>query len=153
AELAAMPLRERLERRIVDGEAKGLQADLDEALAEMPALDIINDHLLAGMKVVGELFGSGQMQLPFVLQSAAVMKTAVAHLEPHMERGADDAGKGTLVLATGRGDVHDIGKNLVDIIVSNNGYTVINIGIKQPINAIVEAAEQNAADAIGMSGL
>ncbi len=153
AELAAMPLTDRLERRIIDGEAKGLQADLDEALQQMPALDIINKHLLAGMKVVGELFGSGQMQLPFVLQSAEVMKTAVAHLEPHMEKVEDDAGKGTLVLATVRGDVHDIGKNLVDIIVSNNGYTVINIGIKQPINAIIEAAEQHGADAIGMSGL
>ncbi|TRY17336.1 methionine synthase [Tessaracoccus rhinocerotis] len=153
AELAALPLAERLSRRIIDGEAKGLEADLDEALEAKPALDIINEDLLAGMKVVGELFGSGQMQLPFVLQSAEVMKTAVAHLEPHMEKVEDSAGKGTLVLATVRGDVHDIGKNLVDIIVSNNGYTVINIGIKQPINAIVEAAEQNKADVIGMSGL
>jgi 5-methyltetrahydrofolate--homocysteine methyltransferase len=115
-------------------------------------LSIINDILLDGMKVVGELFGSGQMQLPFVLQSAEVMKTAVAHLEPHMER-ADSAGKGTIVLATVKGDVHDIGKNLVDIILSNNGYTVVNIGIKQPINAILDAAEEHNADAIGMSGL
>ncbi|MCC2592949.1 methionine synthase [Tessaracoccus sp. OS52] len=153
AELAALPLAERLQRRIIDGEGKGLAADLDEALKTKPALEIINEDLLAGMKVVGELFGSGQMQLPFVLQSAEVMKTAVAHLEPHMEKVADSAGKGTLVLATVRGDVHDIGKNLVDIIVSNNGYTVINIGIKQPINAIVEAAEANKADVIGMSGL
>ena len=152
AELAALPLEERLQRRIIDGEGKGLAADLDEALASKPALDIINNDLLAGMKVVGELFGSGQMQLPFVLQSAEVMKTAVAHLEPHMEK-QDAAGKGTLVLATVRGDVHDIGKNLVDIIVSNNGYTVVNIGIKQPINAIIEAAEKSNADAIGMSGL
>lgn len=152
AELAALPLAERLQRRIIDGEAKGLEADLDEALTAKAALDIINDDLLAGMKVVGELFGSGQMQLPFVLQSAEVMKTAVAYLEPHMEK-TDGSGKGTLVLATVRGDVHDIGKNLVDIIVSNNGYTVINIGIKQPIQAIVEAAEQHNADAIGMSGL
>ncbi len=153
AELAALPLSERLQRRIIDGEAKGLEADLDEALGSKPALDIINEDLLAGMKTVGELFGSGKMQLPFVLQSAEVMKAAVAHLEPHMEKVEGAAGKGTLVLATVRGDVHDIGKNLVDIIVSNNGYTVINIGIKQPIGAIVDAAEQNRADAIGMSGL
>lgn len=152
AELAALPLDERLQRRIIDGEGKGLHADLDEALEQKPALDIINTDLLSGMKVVGELFGSGQMQLPFVLQSAEVMKAAVAHLEPHMEK-KDTAGKGTLVLATVRGDVHDIGKNLVDIIVSNNGYTVVNIGIKQPINAIIEAAEKSGADAIGMSGL
>jgi 5-methyltetrahydrofolate--homocysteine methyltransferase len=115
-------------------------------------LAIINDILLDGMKVVGELFGSGQMQLPFVLQSAEVMKTAVAYLEPHMDK-ADDGGKGRIVLATVRGDVHDIGKNLVDIILSNNGYEVVNIGIKQPINAILDAAEQHQADAIGMSGL
>ena len=153
AELAALPLGERLQRRIIDGEGKGLEADLDEALQSKPALGIINEDLLAGMKIVGELFGSGQMQLPFVLQSAEVMKTAVAYLEPHMEKSESDAGKGTLVLATVRGDVHDIGKNLVDIIVSNNGYTVINIGIKQPIQAIVEAAQTNGADAIGMSGL
>ena len=153
AELAALPLSERLQRRIIDGEAKGLEADLDEALGAKPALDIINEDLLAGMKTVGELFGSGQMQLPFVLQSAEVMKAAVAHLEPHMEKVEGAAGKGTLVLATVRGDVHDIGKNLVDIIVSNNGYTVINIGIKQPIGAIVDAAQQSNADAIGMSGL
>nr|WP_255433821.1 methionine synthase [Tessaracoccus sp. MC1865] len=153
AELAALPLEERLQRRIIDGEAKGLTADLDEALRDKPALDIINQDLLAGMKTVGELFGSGQMQLPFVLQSAETMKLAVAHLEPHMEKSESDTGKGTLVLATVRGDVHDIGKNLVDIIVSNNGYTVINIGIKQPIQAIIDAAEQHSADAIGMSGL
>ncbi|AQP47120.1 methionine synthase [Tessaracoccus aquimaris] len=153
AELAALPLAERLQRRIIDGEGKGLHADLDEALQGKPALGIINEDLLAGMKIVGELFGSGQMQLPFVLQSAEVMKTAVAYLEPHMDKSSAGAGKGTLVLATVRGDVHDIGKNLVDIIVSNNGYTVINIGIKQPIQAIVDAAEANNADAIGMSGL
>jgi 5-methyltetrahydrofolate--homocysteine methyltransferase len=151
-ELAALPLDERLARRIVDGERNGLEADLDAALAERSALAIINDLLLAGMKEVGELFGSGQMQLPFVLQSAEVMKLAVAHLEPHMEK-ADSAGKGTIVLATVKGDVHDIGKNLVDIILSNNGYTVVNIGIKQPIAAILEAAERTDADAIGMSGL
>jgi 5-methyltetrahydrofolate--homocysteine methyltransferase len=151
-ELAALPLDERLARRIVDGERNGLEADLDAALAERSALDIVNDTLLNGMKTVGELFGSGQMQLPFVLQSAEVMKSAVAYLEPHMEK-ADSEGKGTIVLATVKGDVHDIGKNLVDIILSNNGYSVVNIGIKQPINAIVDAAEQHNADAIGMSGL
>lgn len=108
------------------------------------------------MKVVGDLFGSGRMQLPFVLQSAEVMKTAVAHLEPHMEKvadGGDAVGKGTIVLATVRGDVHDIGKNLVDIILSNNGYNVVNLGIKQPVSAILEAAEEHRADVIGMSGL
>lgn len=151
-ELLALPLDERLQRRIIDGEKKGLEADLDEALQTRPALDIVNDTLLEGMKVVGELFGSGQMQLPFVLQSAEVMKTAVAHLEPHMEK-SDAEGKGTIVLATVRGDVHDIGKNLVDIILSNNGYNVVNIGIKQPVSAILEAAEENRADVIGMSGL
>jgi 5-methyltetrahydrofolate--homocysteine methyltransferase len=151
-ELAALPLFERLERRIIDGERQGLEADLDEALATRPALEIVNDTLLAGMKVVGELFASGEMQLPFVLQSAEVMKTAVAHLEPHMER-SDEAGKGTMVLATVKGDVHDIGKNLVDIILTNNGYTVVNIGIKQPISSIIEAAEASGADVIGMSGL
>jgi 5-methyltetrahydrofolate--homocysteine methyltransferase len=151
-ELAALPLSERLQRRIIDGERVGLEADLDEALATRPALEIVNDTLLEGMKVVGELFGRGDMQLPFVLQSAEVMKTAVAYLEPHMEK-TDDAGKGTIVLATVKGDVHDIGKNLVDIILSNNGYSVVNIGIKQPVSAIIEAAEEHAADAIGMSGL
>ncbi|MEU2111187.1 methionine synthase [Streptomyces sp. NPDC019507] len=151
-ELAALPLEERLKRRIVDGEKNGLEADLDAALADRPALDIVNDTLLDGMKVVGELFGSGQMQLPFVLQSAEVMKTAVAYLEPHMEK-SDAEGKGTIVLATVRGDVHDIGKNLVDIILSNNGYNVVNLGIKQPVSAILEAAEEHRADVIGMSGL
>src|SRR5690606_15528930 len=150
--LAALPLWERLERRIIDGELVGMEADLDEALAERPALAIVNDTLLAGMKVVGELFGSGQMQLPFVLKSAEVMKAAVAYLEPHMEK-SDDDGKGRIVLATVKGDVHDIGKNLVDIILSNNGYDVVNIGIKQPVSAILEAAEENKADIIGMSGL
>ncbi|GAA5003425.1 methionine synthase [Actinopolymorpha pittospori] len=152
-ELAALPLDERLRRRIIDGEANGLEADLQEALdGGRPALEIVNDELLAGMKVVGELFGSGEMQLPFVLQSAEVMKTAVAFLEPHMEK-TDDDGRGTIVLATVKGDVHDIGKNLVDIILSNNGYNVVNLGIKQPVNLILEAAEQHRADAIGMSGL
>ncbi|MFC8783632.1 methionine synthase [Streptomyces nigra] len=151
-ELAALPLDERLKRRIIDGERNGLEADLDAALRERPALDIVNETLLDGMKVVGELFGSGQMQLPFVLQSAEVMKAAVAYLEPHMEK-TDDEGKGTIVLATVRGDVHDIGKNLVDIILSNNGYNVVNLGIKQPVSAILEAAEEHRADVIGMSGL
>ncbi|MFE5076657.1 methionine synthase [Streptomyces halstedii] len=151
-ELLALPLDERLQRRIIDGEKNGLEEDLDEALLTRPALEIVNDTLLAGMKVVGELFGSGQMQLPFVLQSAEVMKSAVAHLEPHMEK-TDDEGKGTIVLATVRGDVHDIGKNLVDIILSNNGYTVVNLGIKQPVSAILDAAEEHKADVIGMSGL
>ncbi|MEU9362210.1 methionine synthase [Streptomyces sp. NPDC048301] len=151
-ELLALPLDERLQRRIIDGEKNGLEADLDEALETTPALDIVNNTLLEGMKVVGELFGSGQMQLPFVLQSAEVMKSAVAYLEPHMEK-TDDDGKGTIVLATVRGDVHDIGKNLVDIILSNNGFNVVNLGIKQPVSAILEAAEEHRADVIGMSGL
>jgi 5-methyltetrahydrofolate--homocysteine methyltransferase len=151
-ELAALPLSERLERRIIDGERNGLEIDLGEALEKRPALEIINDTLLSGMKTVGELFGKGEMQLPFVLQSAEVMKTAVAYLEPHMEK-TDDAGKGTIVLATVKGDVHDIGKNLVDIILSNNGYTVVNLGIKQPVSAILDAAEEHRADVIGMSGL
>ncbi|WP_244666989.1 methionine synthase [Myceligenerans indicum] len=155
AELAALPIGERLARRIIDGNRKGLDDDVEEALGNgMRALDIVNDHLLEGMKVVGELFGKGEMQLPFVLQSAEVMKTAVALLEPHMERVEGDSGsKGTIVLATVRGDVHDIGKNLVDIILTNNGYTVVNIGIKQPISAMIEAAEEHGADVIGMSGL
>ena len=152
AELAGLPLWERLKRRIIDGERAGLEADLDQALAERPALEIVNDVLLDGMKTVGELFGAGQMQLPFVLQSAEVMKLAVGHLEPHMERSAE-SGKGRIVLATVKGDVHDIGKNLVDIILSNNGYDVVNIGIKQPLSAIVDAATEHGADVIGMSGL
>jgi len=153
AELAALPTGERLQRRIIDGEGKGLEADLDLARAEgMAPLAIINDHLLEGMKVVGERFGAGEMQLPFVLQSAEVMKNAVALLEPHMEK-ADASGKGRIVLATVRGDVHDIGKNLVDIILTNNGYDVINLGIKQPIADIIAAAEEHDADVIGMSGL
>src|SRR5690242_17741182 len=152
AEFAALPLEERLKRRIIDGERNGLEADLDLALAERPALEIVNEVLLDGMKTVGELFGSGQMQLPFVLQSAEVMKAAVGYLEPHMEKSAE-GGRGRIVLATVRGDVHDIGKNLVDIILSNNGYDVVNIGIKQPISAIIAAAEEHRADVIGMSGL
>ncbi|HEU4543843.1 MAG TPA: methionine synthase [Jiangellaceae bacterium] len=151
--LAALPLFERLERRIVDGERNGLEADLDEALQQRSALDIVNDTLLAGMRTVGELFGKGEMQLPFVLQSAEVMKAAVAHLEPHIEGRGGDESRATIVLATVRGDVHDIGKNLVDIILTNNGYRVVNLGIKQPITTILEAAEEHGADAIGMSGL
>ncbi|WP_345555669.1 methionine synthase [Streptomonospora halophila] len=151
-ELAKLPLWDRLERRIIDGEMNGIEADLDAALAERPALQIVNDTLLAGMKVVGELFGSGEMQLPFVLKSAEVMKSAVAYLEPHMEK-TDDDGKGRIVLATVKGDVHDIGKNLVDIILSNNGYDVVNLGIKQPVSTILETAEEQKADVIGMSGL
>ncbi|WP_433025311.1 methionine synthase [Actinomycetospora sp. CA-053990] len=151
-ELAALPLFERLERRIVDGDRNGLEADLDAGMEEKDPLEIINETLLAGMKTVGELFGAGKMQLPFVLASAEVMKASVAHLEQFMEAD-DNGGKGKILLATVKGDVHDIGKNLVDIILSNNGYDVVNIGIKQPINAILEAAEENKVDAIGMSGL
>lgn len=153
AELAALPTGERLQRRIIDGEGKGLEEDLDLARSEgMTPLGIINDQLLEGMKVVGERFGAGEMQLPFVLQSAEVMKNAVALLEPHMEK-SDSSGKGTMVIATVRGDVHDIGKNLVDIILTNNGYKVVNIGIKQGIAEIMAAAEEHDADVIGMSGL
>jgi 5-methyltetrahydrofolate--homocysteine methyltransferase len=152
AELAALPLLERLQRRIIDGERTGLTEDLDEALAQNAALSIVNETLLPAMKIVGDLFASGEMQLPFVLQSAEVMKGAVAHLEPHMER-SDESGKGSILLATVKGDVHDIGKNLVDIILTNNGYDVVNLGIKQPISTIVESAIANDVDVIGMSGL
>jgi 5-methyltetrahydrofolate--homocysteine methyltransferase len=153
AELAALPLEERLQRRIIDGEKVGLNEDLEEAMSrDIKPLAIINDHLLEGMKVVGELFGKGEMQLPFVLQSAEVMKSAVAYLEPFMEK-ADEGGRGTMLLATVKGDVHDIGKNLVDIILSNNGYRVVNIGIKQTVNQIIDAALENNVDAVGMSGL
>ncbi|MCU1621616.1 MAG: metH [Frankiales bacterium] len=152
--LMELPLEERLRRRIIDGEKNGLYDDLDAAMAEgRKPLDIVNDTLLEGMKVVGELFGSGEMQLPFVLQSAEVMKAAVAHLEPHMEKVEGQSGKGRIVLATVKGDVHDIGKNLVDIILSNNGYSVVNLGIKQPVTAILEAADEHKVDVIGMSGL
>ena len=159
AELAALPLAERLQRRIIDGERNGLEADLDEALSDgTRALDIINDHLLAGMKVVGELFGSGKMQLPFVLQSAETMKAAVAHLEPTIEEqeagsSTQSRAKAKVLLATVKGDVHDIGKNLVDIILSNNGYDVVNIGIKKTVNEIIDAATEHDVDAVGMSGL
>lgn len=152
-ELAALPIRERLARRIIDGEKQGLESDLNEAMATgISPLSIINDHLLEGMKIVGELFGKGEMQLPFVLQSAEVMKLAVSLLEPHMEK-SDAQDRGAILLATVKGDVHDIGKNLVDIILSNNGYRTVNIGIKQTINQIIDAAESGSVDVIGMSGL
>ena len=150
---SGQPVEERLHHRIIDGDRDGLTADLDEALTSMPALTIVNDVLLGGMKVVGELFGSGQMQLPFVLQSAETMKTAVAYLEPHMEKVGGSSAKGKLVLATVKGDVHDIGKNLVDIICTNNGYEVHNLGIKVAIGEMVAKAKEVDADAIGMSGL
>lgn len=153
ADLAALPLLERLQRRIIDGEKVGLEGDLQQALAEKhTALVLINDHLLQGMKTVGELFGKGEMQLPFVLQSAEVMKSAVAILEPFIEK-TDDQGRGKILLATVKGDVHDIGKNLVDIILTNNGYETVNIGIKQTVNQIIDAAHANEVDVIGMSGL
>src|SRR6516162_2093255 len=141
----------RLKDRIVDGDRKGLTDDLDEALKTLSPLDIINNVLLDGMKVVGDLFGAGKMQLPFVLQSAETMKAAVAYLEPFMER-IEGQQKGTIVLATVKGDVHDIGKNLVDIILTNNGYKVVNLGIKQPIDDFLRSWEETKADAIGMSG-
>ena len=144
---------ERLKNHIIDGEKIGLEAELTTALESYPALDIINNILLDGMKVVGDLFGSGQMQLPFVLQSAEAMKAAVRFLEPFMEKKGGATAKGTMVLATVKGDVHDIGKNLVDIILTNNGYKVINLGIKQPIDNILQAQAEHQADAIGMSGL
>ncbi|MFZ9725246.1 MAG: vitamin B12 dependent-methionine synthase activation domain-containing protein, partial [Candidatus Nanopelagicaceae bacterium] len=153
AELAALPIEQRLVRRIIDGEKAGLEADLDQArLCGIAPLAIINDYLLEGMKEVGELFGRGEMQLPFVLQSAEVMKSAVALLEPHMEK-SDASDRGSILLATVKGDVHDIGKNLVDIILTNNGYRVVNIGIKQTINQIIDAAQESSVDVIGMSGL
>jgi len=145
-------LEDRLAQRIVDGDRQGLEADLDLAMETYRPLDIINNILLDGMKTVGDLFGAGKMQLPFVLQSAETMKAAVRWLEPHMER-VEGREKGTVVLATVRGDVHDIGKNLVDIILTNNGYRVVNLGIKQPIGAILDAATTHKADAVGMSGL
>jgi 5-methyltetrahydrofolate--homocysteine methyltransferase len=147
-----LTLEEQLQRHIIDGEKRDLEDNLDLAMTKYSPLAIINDHLLAGMRIVGDMFGKGEIQLPFVLQSAEVMKMAVAHLEPHMDK-VEGGGKGRIVLATVRGDVHDIGKNLVDIILSNNGYEVINIGIKQPIANIVSAFREHEADAIGLSGL
>jgi 5-methyltetrahydrofolate--homocysteine methyltransferase len=151
---ASLPVEERLKRHIIDGERIGLEAQLTKALEKYPPLEIINTFLLDGMKVVGELFGSGQMQLPFVLQSAETMKAAVAYLEPFMEKSeSGNNAKGTFIIATVKGDVHDIGKNLVDIILSNNGYKVINLGIKQSVENIIQAYEQHKADCIAMSGL
>jgi 5-methyltetrahydrofolate--homocysteine methyltransferase len=144
---------ERLKNHIIDGEKIGLEDELRLGLEKYSALDIINNILLDGMKVVGDLFGSGQMQLPFVLQSAEAMKAAVRFLEPFMEKKGGATAKGTMVLATVKGDVHDIGKNLVDIILTNNGYKVLNLGIKQPIESILQAYDEHGADAIGMSGL
>ncbi|BAZ07484.1 methionine synthase [Calothrix sp. NIES-3974] len=151
----SLPIEERLKQHIIDGERIGLEDTLREALTKYPALDIVNIYLLDGMKVVGDLFGSGQMQLPFVLQSAETMKAAVAFLEPHMEKSAtgESNAKGKFIIATVKGDVHDIGKNLVDIILTNNGYQVINLGIKQPVENIIEAYEKHKADCIAMSGL
>ncbi|MEW6361788.1 MAG: methionine synthase [Acidobacteriota bacterium] len=151
-DISNLPIEEKLKRHIIDGERIGLEDSLKAGLEKYSPLEIINDILLDGMKVVGDLFGSGQMQLPFVLQSAEVMKAAVRFLEPFMEK-AETTNKGTMVLATVKGDVHDIGKNLVDIILTNNGYRVVNLGIKQPIEDILRAWEENRADAIGMSGL
>lgn len=150
--LADLPIEERLKQRIIDGDRIGLDADLNEAMRTYAPLEIINTFLLEGMKVVGDLFGAGKMQLPFVLSSAETMKAAVAHLQPHMEKVAGDS-KGTIILATVKGDVHDIGKNLVDIILSNNGFKVHNLGIKQPIQNVIDAYEKHGADAIGLSGL
>lgn len=149
-----LPIEERLKRHIIDGERIGLEAQLTKALEKYPPLEIINTFLLDGMKVVGELFGSGQMQLPFVLQSAETMKAAVAYLEPFMEKSASgNNAKGKFIIATVKGDVHDIGKNLVDIILSNNGYKVINLGIKQPVENIIQAYHEHQPDCIAMSGL
>ncbi|MCA2716431.1 methionine synthase [Microcystis sp. M169S2] len=151
---ANLPVEERLKQHIIDGERLGLEDALNQALQDYPPLDIINIFLLDGMKVVGELFGSGQMQLPFVLQSAQTMKASVAFLEPFMEKKeGDNNAKGTFIIATVKGDVHDIGKNLVDIILTNNGYKVINLGIKQPVENIIEAYKEHKADCIAMSGL
>lgn len=152
--LADLPIEARLKQHIIDGERIGLTPALDEAMTSYPPLKIINTFLLDGMKVVGELFGSGQMQLPFVLQSAETMKSAVAHLEPHMEKAeGESSSKGKFLIATVKGDVHDIGKNLVDIILTNNGYDVVNLGIKQTCDAIVQAQKEHNADCIAMSGL
>ncbi|HUZ39816.1 MAG TPA: methionine synthase [Acidimicrobiales bacterium] len=148
-----LELNDRLRRRIIDGVRVGLEGDLDTAMADgMAPLDIVNQLLLDGMREVGDLFASGEMQLPFVLQSAETMKSAVAHLEPHMEK-SDQGGRGRVVLATVKGDVHDIGKNLVDIILTNNGYEVFNLGIKVGVNEMLSALEEHHADALGMSGL
>lgn len=151
-DISNLPIEEKLKHHIIDGEKIGLEDSLKKALETYPPLEIINDLLLDGMKVVGDLFGSGQMQLPFVLQSAEAMKAAVKYLEPFMDR-VEGSAKGTMVIATVKGDVHDIGKNLVDIILTNNGYKVVNLGIKQPIDDILRSWDETKADAIGMSGL
>ena len=151
-DISNLPIEEKLKHHIIDGERIGLEDSLQVALERYAPLDIINDILLDGMKTVGELFGSGQMQLPFVLQSAESMKAAVKFLEPFMEK-VEGSNKGVMVLATVKGDVHDIGKNLVDIILTNNGYKVVNLGIKQSIDDILRSWEETKADAIGMSGL
>ncbi|MBC8193859.1 MAG: methionine synthase [Candidatus Marinimicrobia bacterium] len=151
-DLSTLPLKERLAARIIDGNRSGLEADLEAGLKEYSALDIVNKILLDGMKEVGELFGAGKMQLPFVLQSAETMKAAVSYLEPFMEK-TDASSKGKIILATVKGDVHDIGKNLVDIILSNNGFNVVNLGIKVSVEAMLKSFQDEAADAIGMSGL
>lgn len=153
-ERETLPVQERLKLRIIDGDRDDIERDLDAALADHPPLTIINEFLLAGMATVGELFASGQMQLPFVLRSAEAMKTAVSYLEPFIQAsGGDASAKGRVLLATVKGDVHDIGKNLVDIILRNNGYEVVNLGIKQPIDAILHAAAEHDCDALGLSGL
>ncbi|MFL0793056.1 MAG: methionine synthase, partial [Prochlorococcus sp.] len=152
--LADLPVEERLKQHIIDGERIGLDETLTEGLKHYEPLEIVNTFLLDGMKVVGELFGEGKMQLPFVLQSAETMKSAVAFLEPHMESTEGKrAAKAKFLIATVKGDVHDIGKNLVDIILTNNGYDVINLGIKQEVGAIIEAQKEHQADCIAMSGL
>jgi 5-methyltetrahydrofolate--homocysteine methyltransferase len=152
--LADLPVEERLKQHIIDGERIGLEPALEEGLSQYKPLEIVNTFLLDGMKVVGELFGSGQMQLPFVLQSAETMKSAVAYLEPHMEKTeGESSAKAKFLIATVKGDVHDIGKNLVDIILTNNGYEVVNLGIKQSVDAIIEAQQTHQADCIAMSGL
>ncbi len=151
-DISNLPIEEKLKHHIIDGERIGLEDSLKLALEKYPPLEIINDILLDGMKTVGDLFGSGQMQLPFVLQSAESMKAAVKFLEPFMDK-VEGSNKGVLVLATVKGDVHDIGKNLVDIILTNNGYKVVNLGIKQPIDEILRVWDETKADAIGMSGL
>jgi 5-methyltetrahydrofolate--homocysteine methyltransferase len=152
-DVSNLSVEDKLKHHIIDGEKIGLEDNLKKALESYPALEIVNDILLDGMKTVGDLFGSGQMQLPFVLQSAEVMKTAVKFLEPFMDKVEGESNKGVMVLATVKGDVHDIGKNLVDIILTNNGYKVVNLGIKQPIDEILRVYEGTDCDAIGMSGL
>jgi len=151
-DLSSLPVDERLKQRIILGNRSGLEADLSESLKTNPALKIINTILLDGMKEVGELFGAGKLQLPFVLQSAETMKASVSYLEAFMDK-SESSSKGRIVLATVKGDVHDIGKNLVDIILSNNGFDVVNLGIKVSVEAMLKSFEEHNADAIGMSGL